>query len=220
MEAEGRSYSELYRNSSEEMFLKTLMESSNGVAAPSMESLGLKNISQNFRADSEELFNTWLMNAEASDQPLPFLVPLSSVINITNRVQRTMNCLALHLGFFGWKKNNIKWVKPYNLSVNWFLKLVRNDNEDNQVAGKPNSIKTNLLHNYVLIVYNLSHFCLKNCSSAIVAQVPQKLLRGKEGSICYDACWYLKFSIFILPCRVMEALHTEPDNLLGGKYKA
>lgn len=103
MEAEGRSYSELYRNSSEEMFLKTLMESSIGMPAPAMESLGLKNISQNFRADSEELFNTWLMNAEASDQPLPFHVPLSSVINVTNGVQRTMNWLALNLGFFCWK---------------------------------------------------------------------------------------------------------------------
>ncbi|KAK1285037.1 hypothetical protein QJS10_CPB20g01124 [Acorus calamus] len=61
---EGRGYSDLYRNSSEELFLKSLMESSVGM--PSMEMLGLKNISQPFRVDSEELFNSWLNNGEAS----------------------------------------------------------------------------------------------------------------------------------------------------------
>ncbi|KAK1261334.1 hypothetical protein QJS04_geneDACA008936 [Acorus gramineus] len=62
---EGRGYSDLYRNSSEELFLKSLMESSVGM--PSMEMLGLKNISQPFRVDSEELFNSWLNNGEASE---------------------------------------------------------------------------------------------------------------------------------------------------------
>lgn len=66
MELEGgRGFSELLRNSSDEMFLKTLMENPIGTAAPSMEMLGFKNISQNFRGDSEELFNSWLMNGEA-----------------------------------------------------------------------------------------------------------------------------------------------------------
>ncbi|XP_077238099.1 protein CYCLOPS-like [Tasmannia lanceolata] len=64
METEGRTYSELYRNSSEEMFLKSLMENSLGMAAPTMESLGFKNLSHNLRGDSEELFNSWLMNGE------------------------------------------------------------------------------------------------------------------------------------------------------------
>jgi len=37
-----------------------------GVAAtPSMEMLGFKNMSQGLREDSEELFNSWLMNGEA-----------------------------------------------------------------------------------------------------------------------------------------------------------
>ncbi|XP_040990664.1 protein CYCLOPS-like isoform X1 [Juglans microcarpa x Juglans regia] len=56
---------DLYRNSSEEIFLKYFMESSNGVPAPSMEMLGFKNLSQSFRhADSEELFKCWLTNGE------------------------------------------------------------------------------------------------------------------------------------------------------------
>lgn len=67
MEMEGRGLSDLFRNTSEEIFLKAVMENSMGVAtaAPSMEMLGFKNMSQSFREDSEELFNSWLMNGEA-----------------------------------------------------------------------------------------------------------------------------------------------------------
>lgn len=64
METEGRGYSDFYRNSSEELFLKSLMETPMGMPVPSMEMLGFKNISQNFRADSEELFKSWLTNGE------------------------------------------------------------------------------------------------------------------------------------------------------------
>uniref|UniRef100_A0A0E0DVU7 Protein CYCLOPS n=1 Tax=Oryza meridionalis TaxID=40149 RepID=A0A0E0DVU7_9ORYZ len=65
---EGRGLSELFRNTSEDMFLKAMMENSMGVAAaaPSMEMMGFRNLSQGFREDSEELFNSWLMNGEAS----------------------------------------------------------------------------------------------------------------------------------------------------------
>uniref|UniRef100_A0A0E0L721 Uncharacterized protein n=1 Tax=Oryza punctata TaxID=4537 RepID=A0A0E0L721_ORYPU len=68
MEMEGRGLSELFRNTSEDMFLKAMMENSMGVAAaaPSMEMMGFRNMSQGFREDSEELFNSWLMNGEAS----------------------------------------------------------------------------------------------------------------------------------------------------------
>ncbi|CDP14949.1 unnamed protein product [Coffea canephora] len=62
MEMEGRAYSELYRNTSEELFIKTMMESSIGMPIPTMEMLGFKNLSQNFRADSEELFKNYLTN--------------------------------------------------------------------------------------------------------------------------------------------------------------
>lgn len=57
MDMEGR---DLCRNSSEDMFLKSLMD--NSAPTPTMEMLGFKNLSQtlSFRADSEELFNTWL----------------------------------------------------------------------------------------------------------------------------------------------------------------
>ncbi|XP_047060497.1 protein CYCLOPS-like [Lolium rigidum] len=65
MEMEGRGLSELFRNTSEEIFLKAVMENSIGVAAPpSMEMMGFRNMSQSFREDSEELFNSWLMNGE------------------------------------------------------------------------------------------------------------------------------------------------------------
>lgn len=68
---------DLYRNSSEEIFLKYFMESSNGVPAPSMEMLGFKNLSQSFRhADSEELFKCWLTNGEASGAFLSLFMTL------------------------------------------------------------------------------------------------------------------------------------------------
>lgn len=61
---EGRGFSDLLRNTSEEIFLKTMMENPIGITAPSMEMLGFKNISQSFRGDSEELFTSWLSNGE------------------------------------------------------------------------------------------------------------------------------------------------------------
>ncbi|KAA8521265.1 hypothetical protein F0562_011898 [Nyssa sinensis] len=64
METEARAYSDVFRNTSEELFLKSLMESSIGMPAPTMEMLGFKNLSQNFRTDSEELFKSWLTNGE------------------------------------------------------------------------------------------------------------------------------------------------------------
>ncbi|XP_020582052.1 uncharacterized protein LOC110025752 isoform X2 [Phalaenopsis equestris] len=66
MDMEGRGFSDLLRNTSEEIFLKTMMENPIGITAPSMEMLGFKNISQSFRGDSEELFNNWLTSGETS----------------------------------------------------------------------------------------------------------------------------------------------------------
>ena len=62
---EGRGLSDLLRNTSEEIFLKAVMEKMGVAAAPSMEMLGFKNMSQGLREDSEELFNSWFMNGEA-----------------------------------------------------------------------------------------------------------------------------------------------------------
>ncbi|KAJ6347696.1 hypothetical protein OIU76_004225 [Salix suchowensis] len=71
MDKEGRGLTDLlYRNSSEELFLRSLMETSVGMPAPTMEMLGFKNLSQNIRADSEELFKSWLTNGEASEKNL------------------------------------------------------------------------------------------------------------------------------------------------------
>ncbi|CAL9072425.1 unnamed protein product [Musa textilis] len=64
MEMEGRGYSDLLRNSSEEMILKSLMDNPIGSSAPTMEMPGFRNTPQTFRGDSEELFNSWLMNGE------------------------------------------------------------------------------------------------------------------------------------------------------------
>ena len=63
---EGRGVSELYRNASEELFLKSWGENSIGMSTPTMEMMGFKNLSQSFRTDSEELFKSWLTNGEAS----------------------------------------------------------------------------------------------------------------------------------------------------------
>lgn len=67
MEMEGRGYSDFSRNTSEELLIRNMMENSVGVAAPTMEMLGFRNISHSLRTDSEELFKTWLTTAEASN---------------------------------------------------------------------------------------------------------------------------------------------------------
>ena len=55
----------LYKNTSEELFLKTMMESPVGMqVAPTMEMLGFKAVSQSFRTYSEELFKRWLRNGD------------------------------------------------------------------------------------------------------------------------------------------------------------
>ncbi|KAJ8555233.1 hypothetical protein K7X08_012729 [Anisodus acutangulus] len=65
MEMEGRGYSDIYRNTSEELFIRTMMENSVGVpVVPTMEMLGFRNISHSLRTDSEELFKSWLTSAE------------------------------------------------------------------------------------------------------------------------------------------------------------
>lgn len=65
---DGRGLSELYRNTSEELFIRSMMENSIAMpaAAPSMDMLGFRNLSQSFRTDSEELFKSWLTCGEAS----------------------------------------------------------------------------------------------------------------------------------------------------------
>ncbi|PWA84238.1 hypothetical protein CTI12_AA161100 [Artemisia annua] len=64
MEMEGLVSSDFYRNMSEEIFIRTLMESSVGIPIPTMEMPRFKNLSNNFRADSEELFKSWLTTGE------------------------------------------------------------------------------------------------------------------------------------------------------------
>ncbi|XP_050232535.1 protein CYCLOPS-like [Mercurialis annua] len=79
---EGNGYSEnWFRNTSEEMFVKSLME------APTMEILGLKGIHclhqhNTFRTDSEELFKSWLTNGEN---------PSSSIAHRTRQASRRIS---------------------------------------------------------------------------------------------------------------------------------
>lgn len=65
MEMGGRGLSELLRSTTEEILIKSMMDNSIENAVPNMEMLGFKNIMQPFRADNEELFNSWLTNGEA-----------------------------------------------------------------------------------------------------------------------------------------------------------
>ncbi|KAL5063501.1 hypothetical protein RYX36_025238 [Vicia faba] len=65
MEMEGRGFYSSYKNSSEELFMKTLMDNPIGVPIPTMD---------NFRTDSEELFKRWLTNDQgynSSSRGLP-----------------------------------------------------------------------------------------------------------------------------------------------------
>ncbi|XP_072993224.1 protein CYCLOPS-like [Typha latifolia] len=64
MEIEGRGLSDLLRNSTEGILLNSVIDSPALFSAPSLDMLGFKNFSQPFREDSENLFNSWLMNAE------------------------------------------------------------------------------------------------------------------------------------------------------------
>ncbi|XP_019182375.1 PREDICTED: uncharacterized protein LOC109177441 isoform X2 [Ipomoea nil] len=64
MKMEGRGLSELYRNTSEELFIRTMMENSIVMPAPTIDMLGFRNLSQSFRTDSEELFKSWLTCGE------------------------------------------------------------------------------------------------------------------------------------------------------------
>ncbi|XP_022736020.1 uncharacterized protein LOC111289326 [Durio zibethinus] len=89
METEGIQFSDFYRNSSEELFLKSLMETSIGMPVPTMEMMGFKNLSQNFRADSEELFRSWLTNGEASN--FYIIILICWFWNLTNQGHNSSN---------------------------------------------------------------------------------------------------------------------------------
>ncbi|KAJ4829419.1 hypothetical protein Tsubulata_006614 [Turnera subulata] len=92
---------DLYRNSSEELFLKSLMDSSMGMPIPTMETLGFKNLSSNFRTDSEELFKSWLTNGEASNlNHLPFCnhgYNSATVAHRTRQASRRMSTELVNL---------------------------------------------------------------------------------------------------------------------------
>ncbi|XP_020570796.1 uncharacterized protein LOC110017955 isoform X3 [Phalaenopsis equestris] len=65
MEMEGRGFSELVRSTTEEIFMKAMVDNPIGNSVPNMGNLGFNNFMQPFNADSLELFNGWLMNGES-----------------------------------------------------------------------------------------------------------------------------------------------------------
>ncbi|KAK7407067.1 hypothetical protein VNO78_08708 [Psophocarpus tetragonolobus] len=116
MEMEGRGFSGLYKNSSEELFLKTVMDSPIGMPVPTMEMLGFKNVSQSFRADSEELFKRWLTNGEGHNSPS---------IGISSRLSKRMSTELVnnvsnqeHVGVASDGRNNDKLYIQNNLLAN------------------------------------------------------------------------------------------------------
>ncbi|EYU29091.1 hypothetical protein MIMGU_mgv1a005418mg [Erythranthe guttata] len=108
---EGRSYSEFYRNTSEELFIKTMMESSIGMPAPTMEMLGFKNLAQNLRADSEELFKSWLTNGEASKKNSSSFIG-HRPRQASRRISTELASLANQTGVALQKKTNDDFIFP------------------------------------------------------------------------------------------------------------
>ncbi|XP_061988518.1 protein CYCLOPS-like isoform X1 [Rosa rugosa] len=109
---EGRGLSDFYRNTSEELILRSYMESSNGTPLPTMEMLGFKNLSQNFRADSEELFKSWLTTGENNTYN-------SSSIAHRTRSRRISTEIASlsahqHVGLLQKKRSNEVLFPQYN----------------------------------------------------------------------------------------------------------
>ncbi|KAJ7943947.1 Protein CYCLOPS [Quillaja saponaria] len=113
MEMEDRWFSDFYRNSSEELFLKTMMENPVGMPVPSMERLGFKSVPQNFRTDSEELFKHWLTNGELQSYNA------SSIGHSSRPSQRRSNELAIlsnqqHVGLLSQKRSTDKLYTKSN----------------------------------------------------------------------------------------------------------
>ncbi|XP_020217940.1 protein CYCLOPS isoform X2 [Cajanus cajan] len=116
MEMEGRGFSGLYKNSSEELFLKTVMESPIGMPVPTMEMLGFKAVSQSFRTDSEELFKRWLTNGEGYN---------SSSVGLNSRLSKRISTELAntvsnqqHVGVASEGRNNEKLYMQNNLLAN------------------------------------------------------------------------------------------------------
>ncbi|KAG5089232.1 hypothetical protein AAZX31_01G136800 [Glycine max] len=116
MEMEGRGFSGLYKNSSEELFLKTVMESPIGMPVPTMEMLGFKNVSQSFRTDSEELFKRWLTNGEGYNSPSIGLNSRLSKRISTELANNVSN--QQHVGVASEGRNNDKLYMQNNLLAN------------------------------------------------------------------------------------------------------
>ncbi|KAM1679927.1 hypothetical protein COP1_037417 [Malus domestica] len=115
-EMEGRRLSDFYRNTSEELILRSYMESPVAMPLPTMEILGFKNLSQNFRTDSEELFKSWLTNGEASSHTNCY--NSSSIAHRTRTRMISTEIASLpgqqHVGILQKKRSNDCLYPPIN----------------------------------------------------------------------------------------------------------
>ncbi|KAK8657929.1 hypothetical protein V6N13_036146 [Hibiscus sabdariffa] len=144
METEGRQFSDFYRNSSEEMFIKSLMETSIGMPVPTMEMLGFKNLSQNFRADSEELFRSWLTNGEARNFYVIILIfgfnQGHNSSNIAHRTRQASRRLSTEMASLSVQQPGTSLQKKKSSDV----LLLQNDpiGAETSVAFNQNSVRT------------------------------------------------------------------------------
>ncbi|PON44789.1 CYCLOPS transcription factor [Parasponia andersonii] len=113
---EGRGLSDLYRNSSEELFLRSYLESSMGTSAPSIDVLGFRNLSQNFRTDSEELFKSWLTNGENNSFNSPSITHRTRQASRRISTEITNLTGQQHVGLLQKKRSN-DIIFPQNNSM-------------------------------------------------------------------------------------------------------
>ncbi|CAN6712102.1 unnamed protein product [Malus baccata var. baccata] len=116
LKMEGRRLSDFYRNTSEELILRSYIESPVAMPLPTMEILGFKNLSQNFRTDSEELFKSWLTNGEASSHTNCY--NSSSIAHRTRTRMISTEIASLpgqqHVGILQKKRSNDCLYPPIN----------------------------------------------------------------------------------------------------------
>ncbi|KAL5550817.1 hypothetical protein UlMin_000993 [Ulmus minor] len=122
---EGRGISEFCRNPSEDLFLRSYMESATGMPVPTMDVLGFKNLSQNLRVDSEELFRSWLTNGENNGYSSP------SIAHRTRPASRRISTELTNLS----SQQHVTVLQNKKTNDNLFL---QNNATDDDISGNLN----------------------------------------------------------------------------------
>lgn len=119
METEGRAFSDFYRNSSEDLFFKALMESSvAAMPAPTMEMVGFKNL----RTDSEELFKSWLTNGDQNSS------------GIAHRTRQASRRISTELATFSTQQQGHLLQKKKSTDI----LFSENNSSTDEMSGDPN----------------------------------------------------------------------------------